>query len=110
MKLLLQYLKHARRPLILALVLAAVNQSFSLVEPMITGRMFQTLAVNRESYAVKGDAFVHDLVIFLLLAMGAAMVSRIAKNFQDYFTNVVIQRTGALMYTDGIKHSLQLPY
>ncbi|MFZ4785525.1 MAG: ABC transporter ATP-binding protein [Flavobacteriales bacterium] len=110
MKLLLQYLKHARRPLILALVLAAVNQSFSLVEPMITGRMFQTLAVNRDAYIAKGDAFLHDLIIFLLLAMGAAMVSRIAKNFQDYFTNVVIQRTGALMYTDGIKHSLQLPY
>jgi len=42
--------------------------------------------------------------------MGVAMVSRIAKNFQDYFTSVVVQRTGALMYTDGVKHSLELPY
>ena len=38
------------------------------------------------------------------------MVSRIAKNFQDYFTNVIIQKTGAKMYTDGIQHSLELPY
>ena len=38
------------------------------------------------------------------------MVSRIAKNFQDYFTNVIIQRTGAQMYRDGIEHALDLPY
>ena len=38
------------------------------------------------------------------------MISRITKNFQDYFTNIVIQRTGAEMYTDGIKKSLDLPY
>ena len=38
------------------------------------------------------------------------MISRITKNFQDYFTNSVIQRTGAEMYTDGIKKSLDLPF
>ena len=31
-------------------------------------------------------------------------------DFQDYFTNIVIQRTGAEMYTDGIKKSLDLPF
>ena len=44
------------------------------------------------------------------LSIGAAMMSRIAKNFQDYFTNIIIQRTGAKMYTDGIKKTLSLPY
>jgi ATP-binding cassette subfamily B protein len=38
------------------------------------------------------------------------MVSRIAKNFQDYFTNIIVQKTGAEMYADGLKHSLELPY
>jgi ATP-binding cassette subfamily B protein len=37
-------------------------------------------------------------------------VSRVAKNFQDYFTNVIVQRLGAKMYSDGIQHSLDLPY
>jgi ATP-binding cassette subfamily B protein len=37
-------------------------------------------------------------------------MSRIAKNFQDYFANIVIQRTGAQMYTDGVKKTLSLPY
>jgi ATP-binding cassette subfamily B protein len=38
------------------------------------------------------------------------MVSRIAKNFQDYYTSVIIQRTGAQLYQDGIKRSLDLPF
>jgi ATP-binding cassette subfamily B protein len=34
----------------------------------------------------------------------------VAKNFQDYYVNVITQRLGAQIYTDGIKHSLELPY
>jgi ATP-binding cassette subfamily B protein len=42
--------------------------------------------------------------------VGAAMVSRIAKNLQDYYTNIIVQRLGAQLYADGLKHSLELPY
>jgi ATP-binding cassette subfamily B protein len=42
--------------------------------------------------------------------MGVAMISRIAKNFQDYYVNVIVQRLGAQIYADGLKHSLELPY
>ncbi len=45
-----------------------------------------------------------------MLAVGAALVSRIAKNFQDYYINVITQRLGAQIYSDGISHSLKLPY
>ncbi len=39
-----------------------------------------------------------------------AFVSRVAKNFQDYYVNVIVQRLGARIYSDGIRHSLELPY
>ncbi len=39
-----------------------------------------------------------------------AFVSRVAKNFQDYYINVITQRLGARLYSDGIRHSLELPY
>jgi ATP-binding cassette subfamily B protein len=39
-----------------------------------------------------------------------AFVSRVAKNFQDYYINVITQRLGAQLYSDGIRHSLELPY
>lgn len=38
------------------------------------------------------------------------MVSRIAKNFQDYFLNVIVQKFGARVFTDGLKHAMKLPY
>lgn len=38
------------------------------------------------------------------------MVSRIAKTFQDYVMNSVIQRFGADVFIDGLKHTLQLPF
>jgi ATP-binding cassette subfamily B protein len=38
------------------------------------------------------------------------MVSRIAKAFQDYFLNVVIQKFGARVFTDGLQQAMKLPY
>ena len=48
--------------------------------------------------------------MLLAAAVGVALVSRIAKNFQDYFVNLITQQVGARIYADGIRHSLELPY
>jgi len=54
--------------------------------------------------------YYKGVITLISAALGVAMVSRIAKNFQDYFTNVIIQKVGVQIYTDGLKHSLELPY
>jgi ATP-binding cassette subfamily B protein len=54
--------------------------------------------------------FLKGVGNMLLLLVGTAMVSRIAKAFQDYIVNVIIQKFGAALFTDGLKHSMQLPY
>ena len=93
---------------IVALLLATINQVFSLMDPLIFKRIVDEYAAQphrfTKAYYIKG---VGGLI---LLSMGAAMVSRIAKNFQDYFVNVITQKLGAQIYSDGLKHSLQLPY
>jgi ATP-binding cassette subfamily B protein len=93
---------------ILALGLAAVNQSFSLLDPYIFGKIIDEYAMQPHKYTSR--QFFEGVGYGLLMMMGAAFVSRIAKNFQDYFTNVITQRLGAQMYSDGVKHSLDLPY
>ncbi|MBL7932729.1 MAG: ABC transporter ATP-binding protein [Bacteroidia bacterium] len=118
MKVLLQYLKQHKSLLIIALLLAAVNQCFSLFDSVITGKLINNFGFEHneasDTYQWNhGDnigEFLKKLAFFLGLSIGAAMMSRIAKNFQDYFTNIVIQRTGAQMYMDGIKKALSLPY
>ncbi len=108
MKLLFSYLKNYKWLVILALLLASINQVFSLIDPLFFKRIVDEYATHphehNKVYYIKG---VGGLI---LLSMGAAMVSRIAKNFQDYFVNVITQKLGAKIYSDGLKHSLELPY
>jgi ATP-binding cassette subfamily B protein len=117
MKILFTYLKAYKPLLFLALVLAAINQCFSLCDSIITGKLINRFSAPHTEDATYywhiGDTqsqFMHSLLFFIGLSIGAALMSRIAKNFQDYFTNIIIQRTGAQMYTDGIKKALSLPY
>lgn len=110
MKLLYTYLKKHKMLLFFALLMAAVNICFSLSDSIITGKLLQDCGVGIAKYKGNEMAFIKSLSFWLGLSLGAAMISRITKNFQDYFTNIVIQRTGAEMYTDGIKKSLDLPY
>ena len=90
--------------------MAAINICFSLSDSVITGKLMQDCGVGIGKYKGNEIGFIKSVAFWLGLSLGAAMISRITKNFQDYFTNIVIQRTGAEMYTDGIKKSLDLPY
>lgn len=110
MKILLFYLSKHRWTVVLALVLAGLNIGFSLIDPMITGMIMDKYIVPTDGVAHSFDYRFHGALGLIGLAIGAAMVSRIAKNFQDYFTNIITQKTGAAMYADGLKHSLELPY
>ncbi|AUD05725.1 ABC transporter ATP-binding protein [Spirosoma pollinicola] len=113
MQLLYSYLRHYWGLLVLALFLAAINQVFSLLDPYIFRKII-------DQYVVKPGGKLTDIGfwqflsdgagILILQALGVAMVSRIAKNFQDYYVNVITQRLGARLYTDGLRHSLELPY
>lgn len=114
MKLLLQYLKPFRWFIILALFLAAINQVFSLFSPMIIGKIMDKLATHPHTDALgktrTESQYITGVLYFLGLLVGTAMVSRIAKAFQDYVVNVIIQKFGAKIFTDGLRHSMRLPY
>ncbi len=108
MKLLLSYLKNYRGFIIIALVLAAVNQMFSMMDPLIVRYIIDDYATKFDKYT--SEQFFKGVGLLLGLGIGAAFVSRVAKNFQDYYINMITQKLGARMYADGIKHSLELPY
>ncbi|WP_291274431.1 ABC transporter ATP-binding protein [Flavobacterium sp.] len=110
MNLLYSYLKKHYALLAIALVMAALNICFSLSDSVITGKLMQDCGVGIAKYKGNEMGFLKSVGFWLGLSVFIAMISRITKNFQDYFTNIVIQRTGAAMYTDGIKKSLDLPF
>ncbi len=114
MKILLTYLKPYRWLIILALALAGINQTFSMFDPMIFGKMFDQFAshpwTNDDGSVRDESGYIRGLGFMLFLLVGTAMISRIAKAFQDYTVNVIIQKFGAKIFTDGLKHSMRLPY
>jgi ATP-binding cassette subfamily B protein len=108
MKLLLHYLKNYKGPIAVALFLASISQVFSLLDPHITGKIVDNFIEKKDT--LSRPEFIRGILFLVSLAIGAAMVSRIAKNLQDYFTSIVVQKLGAKMYADGLQHSLELPF
>lgn len=108
MKLLIEYLKDQKKVLFVALFLATINQVFSLLDVQI----FRLIVDNFASKALELEksVFFTGVVKLLLLSVGAAFVSRVAKNFQDYYVSIITQRVGANLYSHSITHSFSLPY
>ena len=131
MKILFKYLKPYNWLIFLTLLLAAINTGFSMIDPILLGKLVRlasnyattptpdpaTTAATTSAIATTADQFFWSfrfaqpgVVFILIMSISVAMVSRIAKNFQDYFLNVVIQKFGASVFTDGLRHAMKLPY
>lgn len=132
MKILLHYLKPYKWLVFLVLLLAAMNIGFSLVDPIIFGKLIDLATYHQKEVAFKdwnnyllihdtlptkalpgkpaGSVEIYGVVWLLLASITVAMISRIAKNFQDYFLNVIVQKFGAKVFTDGLQHAMKLPY
>ena len=129
MKILLRYLKPYKWLVALTLTLAAINIGFSLVDPILLGKLvnlasdhqagtthpnfsWNTFIWSYDHMVRKSDPHYLQLGVFyiLLFSITVAMISRIAKAFQDYFLNVIIQKFGAKVFTDGLQHAMKLPY
>ena len=110
----------------LVLLLAAINIGFSLVDPIIFGKLINLATYHQTKNTFSWDDFLfaktpivnkagreeilYGVMWLLVASISVAMISRIAKNFQDYFMNVVIQKFGAKVFTDGLQHAMKLPY
>jgi ATP-binding cassette subfamily B protein len=126
MKILLKYLKPHKWLVVLTLLLATVNIGFSLIDPIILGKLinlanyhqsvhelgWQDYVFGKFSWVnkLKHTEILYGLMWLLLGSISVAMISRVAKNFQDYFLNVIIQKFGAKVFTDGLQHAMKLPY
>ena len=129
MKILLHYLKPYKWLVTLVLTLASINIGFSLLDPILLGKLVNLASDHQlktgtphfdwnqffwgyDRIIRKADKHYLQLGVFyiLLFSISVAMVSRIAKAFQDYILNVIIQKFGAKVFTDGLQHAMKLPY
>ena len=108
MKTLWRYLRPLRKWVFVSLLLAAVGQVLDLVDPLILGRIIDEYALNPagrpESELVRG------VLGWLALAVGVALVARLAKSLQDYVLTYVVQSSGMQLFNDGLRQTLRLTY
>lgn len=100
-------------------MLAAINIGFSLVDPIIFGKLVNLAnhyVNNKNEYdperffwSFKENPY-YGVAALLIASISVAMISRIAKAFQDYFLNLITQKFGATVFTQGLQHAMKLPY
>ena len=138
MRILIQYLKPYKWLVALVLFLAAVNIGFSLVDPIIFGKLINLATRHQNLTSFNWDEFLfinqsypeevvrikaggvvertieskhyYGVMWLLIASISVAMISRIAKAFQDYFLNLITQKFGATVFTQGLQHAMKLPY
>jgi len=108
MNFILHYLKPYKKLLALALVCATINQVFSLLDPQIFRIIIDTYISHFSDFS--RDEFIYGVGILLLASMWVAMVSRIAKNIEDYLSNMLTQKIGMTLYQQTLSHLFTLPY
>jgi len=108
MRLLWQYIKKHKKILISALVLATINQVFSLADPQIVRLLIDQYA--SKANELSASRFLIGVSLLLVTYIGLAFISRTAKAFQDYKVSIITQKVGAQMYADSVAHSFALPF
>jgi ATP-binding cassette subfamily B protein len=108
MKLLINYLKNYKWLLLFTIFLATTNQLFSLADPQIFRHIIDNYATKFNE--LSRAEFIKGVALLLLASVFVNFVSRVAKNFQDYYVNVINQKLGTKMYADSVSHSFSLPY
>ena len=108
MHILWTYLRPHWRLATLALLLAATSQVLALIDPIIFGRIVDEYALNRAGKT--DDQLVSGVLRLLGPAVLVAVLSRLAKAFQEYVTRLVVQKIGTQMFNDGLRHLLRLRF
>lgn len=108
MKILWQYLRPFKGLVFLSMLLAAVTQLLSLIDPVIFGKIIDEYALNPKN--LSQSELTSGAIKWLLIAIGVAMGARLAKTFQDYVLRLVVQKFGMQIFNDGLKQTLRLSY
>ncbi|WP_345245270.1 ABC transporter ATP-binding protein [Nibrella saemangeumensis] len=108
MTILWKYLKPQQWLIVVSLVLAGISQLLNLVDPLIFGRIIDDYATNPGTRTE--EELVRGVLGWLGIAIGVAVLARIAKAFQEYFTRLAVQRFGMQIFNEGLKQTLRLSF
>src|SRR5690606_26271698 len=104
MKILWKYLNPQRKYIYLALLLAGTAQLLSMIDPIIFGKIIDDYATeigNRDEREL-----INGVLFWLFVAIGIALLARLARSFQEYVMRLAVQRFGMQIFNDGLRQTL----
>ncbi|HTF20578.1 MAG TPA: ABC transporter ATP-binding protein [Chryseolinea sp.] len=108
MKTLWRYLKPQRARMALALAFASVAQLLTLIDPIIFGKIVDRYGIrvikNPDGHVLR------EVSLWLAVALGIALLSRLAKATQDFFSKEIVACFGKQIFTDGLRQTLRLSF
>lgn len=108
MKIFWNYMRPHRWLIFLSMLLAGTGQIMTMIDPMIFGKIIDNYALHPngrpEKELIKGVSF------WLAIAIGVAMVARLARSLQDFVMRKIVQRFGMQVFNDGLKQTLRLSF
>lgn len=108
MKILWKYLKPQRNYIYIALLLAAVAQLLSMIDPIIFGKIIDDYANNMGGRSE--DELVRGVLFWLAVAIAIALLARLSRSFQEYVMRLAVQRFGMQIFNDGLRQTLRLSF
>ncbi len=108
MKILWSYLKPHSKLIILSLVLAGIAQLLTLVDPLIFGKIIDDYASGVNGRSEK--EMVNGVLVWLAIAVGVALLARLARTFQEYVMRLAVQKFGMQIFNDGLRQTLRLSF
>jgi ATP-binding cassette subfamily B protein len=94
--------------LLLSLLLAGISQLLNLIDPIIFGKIIDDYATKINSRPQ--DELMREVFLWLMVAVGIALLARVAKAFQEYTTRQTVAQFGMQIFNDGLRQTLRLSF
>jgi ATP-binding cassette, subfamily B, bacterial len=108
MKILWKYLRPHSGTIFLCLFLATVSQLLNLLDPIIFGKIIDDYATKIDSQAPR--QLIREVLLWLALAVGVALLARLARAMQDYTMRKTVAAFGMHIFNDGLRQTLRLNF
>ena len=108
MKILFKYLRPYQWLIVASLGLAASSQLLSLLDPVIFGKIIDDYSTNK--FGLSQNQLISEVIYWLLIALGIALVARICKSVQEFITRKAVAGFGMSIFNDGLKQTLRLTF
>ncbi len=108
MKTLWKYLRPQRNRMVVALFLATIAQLLTLIDPIIFGKIVDRYGV-QVIQKPEGE-LLREVMLWLGAALGIALLSRVARSLQDYYTKKIVASFGKQIFSDGLRQTLRLSF